>query len=98
MALVWKTAGDKIVYPKKEHPSLPNHLCDAFLYGWFNGWHFLSKPAKIALKPGTQEYNKEQEDLHKQAIMEKIQREQAQKDGNQGWVKSKTGRDPWNDW
>lgn len=26
-SLVWVTEGDKIKYPKKEHPSLPNHLC-----------------------------------------------------------------------
>lgn len=38
--LVWKTEGDRIVYPRKEHPALPNHLCDAFLYAWRNGWHY----------------------------------------------------------
>ncbi len=26
-SLVWVSDGDKIRYPKKEHPSLPNHLC-----------------------------------------------------------------------
>lgn len=26
-ALVWVTDGDRIKYPKKEHPNLPNHLC-----------------------------------------------------------------------
>ena len=34
MGLVWKTTGDEIDIPRKEHPSLPNHLCDAFLYSW----------------------------------------------------------------
>lgn len=34
MGLVWKTTGDVIDLPKKEHPSLPNHLCDALLYAW----------------------------------------------------------------
>lgn len=34
MGLVWKTTGDIIDLPRKEHPSLPNHLCDAFLYAW----------------------------------------------------------------
>ncbi len=102
MSLVWKTVGDKIIYPRKEHPSLPNHLCDAFLYGWFNGWHFLSTPAKKALMPGTPEYIREQESLHKQAIMERMQRENAQKDAASGmglgWAKSPAGRDPWNEW
>lgn len=100
MSLVWKTTGDKIVYPKKEHPALPNHLCDAFLYNWFNGYHFLSSPAKKALTPGTPEYIKEQEDLHKQAIRERIQREQAMKDPNAGitWQKDNQGNDPWRSW
>lgn len=100
MALVWKTQGDKIVYPKKEHPSLPNHLCDALLYGWYNGYHFLFTEAKKALMPGTPEYNKEQEDLHKQAIMERLQREQAQKSPMNGmtWSKDNHGRDPWHSW
>lgn len=100
MTLVWKTEGDKIVYPKKEHPSLPNHLCDAMLYGWYNGYHFLSREAKKALMPGTPEYIKEQEDLHKQAIIEKLQREQAQKTpmGGMHYSKDQYGRDPWNSW
>jgi hypothetical protein len=99
MALVWKTNGDKIAYPKKEHPALPNHRCDALLYGWFNGYHFLASPAKKALIPGTIEYIKEQEDLHKQAIMDKIKREQAIKDGGPtGWVKDANGMDPWHRW
>jgi hypothetical protein len=34
MGLVWQTEGDVIKIPRKEHPSLPNHLCDAFLYAW----------------------------------------------------------------
>jgi len=32
--LVWKTTGDVIDIPRKEHPALPNHLCDALLYSW----------------------------------------------------------------
>jgi hypothetical protein len=99
MALVWKTAGDKIVYPKKEHPSLPNHRADAMLYGWFNGYHFLAVEAKKAYMPGSIEYIKEQENLHKEAIMEKIKREQAMKDGGpMGWVKDQFGRDPWHNY
>ena len=100
MSLVWKTEGEKITYPKKEHPSLPNHLCDALLYGWFNGYHFLFTPEKRAKMPGTIEYIKEQEDLHKEAIIERLQREQAQKSpfGGMQWVKDNHGRDPWHNW
>lgn len=97
--LVWQTDGDRISFPRKEHPTLPNHLCDAFLYGWYNGWHFLSRPAKITPKLGTAEYIKEQEDLHKQAIMERIKREQALKDGgSNSWIKDANGQDPWHRW
>lgn len=100
MSLVWKTDGDKIVLPKKEHSALPNHLCDAFLYGWHKAYNFLSKPAKIAPMPGTPEYIKQQEDLHKQAIIEKLKRDQALKDGGGAntWVKGPDGRDPWHQW
>ncbi len=46
-ALVWVTDGDKIKYPKKEHPSLPNHLVDGFLYSWRMGYHYNStQPVK----------------------------------------------------
>jgi hypothetical protein len=53
MGLIWKTEADKIVFPKVEHPSLPNHLCDAFLYAWRNGFHYMSEdllknPAKYS--------------------------------------------------
>jgi phage terminase large subunit len=100
MSLVWKTVADKIVYPKKEHPSLPNHKTDAFLYGWFNGWHFLTEPAKLAPKYGSPEYIKEQEDLHKQSIMEKIKRDQQLKENPMGitWERSPNGLDPWRSW
>lgn len=42
LSLVWMTDGDKIRYPKKEHPALSNHLCDAFLYAWRCGYHYSS--------------------------------------------------------
>ena len=99
--LVWRTEGDKVKLPRTENPNCPNHLCDAVLYSWRNGYHFLATPAKIAPMLGTPAYIKEQEDLHKQALCEKIQREQALKDGNvngTGWVKDRFGRDPWHRW
>lgn len=45
LSLVWVTDGDKIKYPKKENPTLSNHLCDAFLYAWRCGFHYSSQPA-----------------------------------------------------
>lgn len=63
-ALVWVTDGDKIRYPKKEHSSLPNHLCDAFLYSWRMGWHFASTPSEKKTITGSREwYEKQAENI-----------------------------------
>lgn len=43
-ALVWQTEGDRIKLPKKEHPTLPNHLCDAYLYAWRFCYQYMSEP------------------------------------------------------
>jgi phage terminase large subunit len=64
MSLVWKTNGNTIILPKKEHPSLPNHLCDAFLYAWRNGYHYHSTPATKVAPVGSKEwYIKTQEQM-----------------------------------
>lgn len=44
LGLTWVTDGDMIKYPKREHPLLPNHLCDAFLYAWRCGYHYSAIP------------------------------------------------------
>lgn len=63
-SLVWVTDGDKIKYPKKEHPSLPNHLCDAFLYAWRCGWHYASQPKVKPPVYGSKDwYLKQAEDI-----------------------------------
>lgn len=59
-ALVWQTDGDKIKFPKKEHASLPNHLCDAFLYAWRNGYHYHSVPKAKKIVHGSREWYIEQ--------------------------------------
>lgn len=63
-SLVWMTDGDKLRYPKKEHPALPNHLCDAFLYSWRCGWHYAAIPQEKKLVVGSREwYLKQSEDI-----------------------------------
>lgn len=63
-SLVWMTDGDKIKFPKKEHPNLSNHLCDAFLYAWRNGYHYHSAPAEKKLIVGSREwYEKQSENI-----------------------------------
>lgn len=60
LALVWKTEGDKIVLPKVENPKLPNHLCDAALYAWRNGFHYQTEPAKKVVPKYSKEWYEEQ--------------------------------------
>lgn len=55
-ALVWVTDGEKIKFPKKEHPNLPNHLCDAFLYSWRNGYHYHGAPAETRIVKGSRQW------------------------------------------
>lgn len=56
MSLVWVTDGDKIKYPKKENPSLSNHLCDAALYAWRCGYHYASAPKEKKIPKGSREW------------------------------------------
>lgn len=77
--LVWQTIGDKIVIPRVEHPGLPNHNCDAFLYAWRYCYQYLSeaRKKKVDLK------SKEQYILHTQKLQEEqlereIQRQKAE--------------------
>lgn len=64
LSLVWETDGDKIKLPKKEHPNLPNHRCDAFLYGWRMGYHYHWGPAEVVIpKYSPAWYEKQAEDI-----------------------------------
>lgn len=78
--LVWKTDGDKIKFPKQEHPDLANHACDAFLYAWRCGYHYNSEPAKPKVVQGTREWYMQQSDN----IWEK-ERERLTQIGNNEW-------------
>lgn len=79
-SLVWQTDGaDNIRLPKKEHPALPNHLCDAFLYAWRCGFHYSFQAPPKEPKPNTPEwYRREQEDMEDKAY------EQARIEATQG--------------
>jgi hypothetical protein len=58
--LVWVKDGDKIKYPKKENPTLPNHRCDAYLYAWRMGWHFHWAPAERKIPIGSRAWYEQQ--------------------------------------
>lgn len=82
MGLVWKTDGDKIVIPKKEHPSLPNHLCDAFLYAWRNSYHYHATNAKEIVPVGSREWYMKQSGIDWEEERDKL-------------VKAQTGNNMW---
>lgn len=90
-----RTTPDKIVV--RGH----SDAVDSVLYAFGLSPAYDYRPAAFKALPGTSAYTKEQEELHKQAIIERIQKEQAIKDGhaNHGrFVKDKHGRDPWHSW
>ena len=91
MGLVWKTTGDKISLPRKEHPSLPNHLCDAFLYSWRMAYHYHASPLQKVIVQGSKEWY-EQTTVE---IWEK-ERERLINDSNQGgWPEGSDGSGGW---
>lgn len=78
VSLVWVTEADRIVFPRKEHASLPNHSCDAALYSWRFCYQWLAQPAKpkINMKDKSQ-WLMHTENLMMEALEKQIQTEQA---------------------
>lgn len=62
MGLVWKTTADKIDLPRKEHPALPNHLCDALLYAWRFCYQYMAEAAPQKIIVGSREWYAKQAD------------------------------------
>ena len=82
MGLVWKTTGDKIDLPKREHPALPNHLCDAFLYAWRFCYQYMAEPPLEKIVVGSARWHeKENENLFEKAL----EHFQTEKDKEQGY-------------
>lgn len=69
-SLVWETDGDKIKEPRKEHPSIPNHLTDAALYTWRYCYQYLWTKALPFV-----DYRKQEvwEPKHMEKLSEQIQ-------------------------
>lgn len=89
-----KSTPDRIVV--KGH----SDAVDAALYAFGLSPAYDYKPAKFKALPGTPEYLREQEGLHKEALIEKIKQEQLMKDGGAPgkFFKDAQGRDPWHSW
>lgn len=75
-SLVWVTDGDKIRLPKQEHPALPNHLCDAFLYAWRCGFHYAFQQAPEQPKHGSEAWAKEEEERMRENLYNQVRKEQ----------------------
>lgn len=83
-SLTWVTDGDLIRYPKKEHPSLPNHLCDAFLYAWRCGFHYAFVPQPKTPEIGSPEFYRQEEDRMREILLNEVKAQENAFD------------DPWN--
>ncbi len=80
--LVWQTDGDKIKLPRKEHPALPNHLCDAFLYAWRFCYQYMSEPKEVRVVIGSPAWHKQQNENLFDKALEHFQNEKDRLDGN----------------
>lgn len=82
MSLVWMTEGERIKLPKKEHPALPNHLCDALLYSWRMCYHYHNEePAKVIPIGSPEWYKKQSEDIWERE-RENLERLEGQNQGD----------------
>lgn len=85
-SLIWKTDGESIVIPRKEDPRLPNHLCDAMLYAWRNGYHYQSEPAKRQIVIGSREwYEKQAQDIWEKESEALMRQDRMDHDDGAGW-------------
>jgi hypothetical protein len=76
MGLVWVTEGDKIKFPRKEHPNLPNHLCDALLYAWRFCYQWLAEPEAEKIVKGSKRWYELQADNQWEREREFLERQQ----------------------
>lgn len=73
---------------------------DMIRYGLMSRPH-ISDHLKVHHKPGSPEYNREQEELHIQSAMEQVKREKDMRENKSeygSWSKNKKGIPNWNDW
>ncbi len=89
--LIWTTLAGKIVIPREEHPNLPNHLSDAFLYAWRYCYQFLAvKPTKPVNMRDPKQYVQHTEKLMEAQLERSIQRDKAQENEEDFWAIAET--------
>lgn len=75
----------------KEHPSCPNHLCDAWLYLWRFSYHFWQDDRPTLFVEGTPDYYEE----YNRRSMERLVANRSQQLNSTFWDELKNGnRDP----
>lgn len=60
--------------PPREDPRFPNHCCDAGLYSWRGGWHYLHETEVAPPAPGTEEWMKAEARRMEQALLDEVLR------------------------
>lgn len=68
---------DKPEAPPREHPQFANHCCDAGLYSWRGGWHYLHEKAKEVPRRGSSAWFEQETKAMENAVMEKKQRRES---------------------
>jgi hypothetical protein len=102
-------AQDCFIIQRDKNKSTPDKIVvdghsdavDSVLYAFAYSPAYDYVAPKLSTRPGSAEYYREQETLHKQAIMERMRREQANKDASAkglSWEKGADGMDPWHKW
>lgn len=75
MGLVWVTDGDKIKFPRAEHPSLSNHLCDAMLYAWRYCYSYMAEAPVSKPVMGTKQWHDAENDKMWDVERQKLEEE-----------------------
>lgn len=91
-----KSTPDRIVIKKNPH----SDIIDAVLYAFKESPAYHYKEPVVTAKPGTAEYDREQEEKHIQAAIDQVKRDKDQKTGENlmNWNKDKKGVPDWNKW
>lgn len=92
-----KSTPDKIIIKKKPH----SDIIDAVLYAFKESPAYHYEAPVSRTKPGTPEYDREQEDKHLQAAIDVVKREKEMTENKSefgNWSKDKKGIPGWNKW
>lgn len=58
--------------PPREDPRFANHCCDAALYSWRGGWHYLHETEVAPPPPGTEEWSKYEAERMEKSLLDAV--------------------------